>query len=205
MKKTTARTRWSAQAWRAFAASGLCMAMLTGPAEASMTVKGIQFADTDEVGSQSLQLNGAGVRVKVIFDVYAASLYLPQKQSTPQGVLSLPGAKSVQAVLLRDLSAQEFVDALIKGYKANNSAADVERFQDELGKLEALMLAMKSAAKGSHLRIDLVPGIGTRIWLNGKRQGSDIAGDEFYQSLLRIWLGPKPVDADLKSALLGKP
>jgi len=172
---------------------------------ASMTVKGVQFPDTDEVASQALQLNGAGVRVKVIFDVYAASLYLTQKQTTAQGVLALPGAKSVQAVLLRDLSAQEFVDALIKGYKANNSAADVERFAEPLEKLEAMMLAMKSAAKGSHLRIDLVPGTGTRIWLNGKRHGSDIPGDDFYQTLLRIWLGPKPVDADRKSALLGKP
>jgi hypothetical protein len=183
----------------------LCFSLLTIGAQASMTVKGVQFPDTDEVASQVLQLNGAGIRVKVIFDVYAASLYLPQKQTTAQGVLSLPGAKSVQAVLLRDLSAQEFVDALIKGYKANNSPADVERFSDQLDKLETMMLAMKSASKGSHLRIDLVPGTGTRIWLNGKRQGSDIPGDDFYQTLLRIWLGPKPVDADLKSALLGKP
>lgn len=205
MKKTTARTSWGPRASSAMAAYLLGVGLLAGTAQASMTVKGVQFPDTDEVASQALQLNGAGVRVKVIFDVYAASLYLPQKQSTPQGVLSLPGAKSVQAVLLRDLSSQEFVDALIKGYKANNAAADVDHFHDELGKLETLMLAMKSAPKGSHLRIDLVPGIGTRIWLNGKRQGSDIPGDEFYQSLLRIWLGPKPVDADLKSALLGKP
>jgi hypothetical protein len=183
----------------------LCLGLMTAGAHASMTVKGVQFPDTDEVASQALQLNGAGVRVKVIFDVYAASLYLPQKQTTAQGVLSSPGAKSVQAVLLRDLSAQEFVDALIKGYKANNTAADVERFAEPLEKLETMMLAMKSASKGSHLRIDLVPGTGTRIWLNGKRHGSDIPGDEFYQTLLRIGLGPKPVDADLKSALLGKP
>lgn len=179
-------------------------AMVSG-AHASMTVKGVQFPDTDEVASQPLQLNGAGVRVKVIFDIYAASLYLPQRQSTAQGVLSLPGAKSVQAVLLRDLSAQEFVDALISGYKANNTAADLDKYQEQLSKLETMMLAMKSAPKGSRVRIDLVPGAGTRIWLNGKRHGSDIPGDDFYQSLLRIWLGAKPVDSELKSALLGSP
>jgi Chalcone isomerase-like len=183
----------------------LSLGLWATAAQASMTVKGIQFPDTDEVASQALHLNGAGVRVKVIFDVYAASLYLPQKQTTAQGVISSPGAKSVQAVLLRDLSAQEFVDALIKGYKANNSAAEVERYAEHLEKLETMMLAMKNASKGSHVRIDLVPGSGTRIWLNGKRHGSDIPGDDFYQTLLRIWLGPKPVDADLKSALLGKP
>lgn len=183
----------------------LALGAMVGGAHASMTVKGVQFADTDEVASQPLQLNGAGVRVKVIFDIYAASLYLPQRQSTAQGVLNLPGAKSVQAVLLRDLSAQEFVDALISGYKANNTAADLDKYHDQLIKLETMMLAMKSAPKGSRVRIDLVPGTGTRIWLNGKRHGSDIPGDDFYQSLLRIWLGSKPVDTELKSALLGSP
>ena len=183
----------------------VAFSLMASAAHASLTVKGVQFPDTDEVASHTLQLNGAGVRVKVIFDVYAASLYLPQRQTTAQGVLSLPGAKSVQAVLLRDLTAQEFVDALIKGYKANNSAADIEKYHDSLVSLETMMLAMKSAPKGSRVRIDLVPGSGTRIWLNGKRHGSDIPGDDFYQSLLRIWLGAKPVDADLKSALLGNP
>lgn len=179
------------------------LALLLGSAHAAINVKGVQFPDTDEVANQALQLNGAGVRVKLVFDVYAASLYLPQKQSTAQAALSTPGAKSVQAVLLRDLSAAEFVDALIKGYKANNSEADQARFQGQLLNLETMMLAMKSAPKGSHLRIDLVPGSGTRILLNGVRQGTDIPGEDFYQTLLKIWLGPKPVDSDLKSALLG--
>ena len=35
-------------------------------------------------------------------------------------------------------------------------------------------------------------------------RGRDIAGDDFYKALLRIWLGNKPVQDDLKPALLGK-
>ncbi len=183
-------------------ATSLSLSTLIG--QAAVSIKGVQFSDTEEVGKQPLSLNGAGVRVKVIFDVYAASLYLPQKQTTAEGALNAPGAKSIQAVLLRNLTATEFVEALIKGYKDNNSEADQARFDSQLKALEAMMLSMKSAPKGSRVRIDFIPGVGTRILLNGQPHGSDISGDEFYQSLLRIWLGPKPVDADLKSALLGK-
>jgi hypothetical protein len=37
----------------------------------------------------------------------------------------------------------------------------------------------------------------------GQGTGAPIAGEDFYQALLRIWLGPQPVQDDLKKALLG--
>jgi hypothetical protein len=43
------------------------------------------------------------------------------------------------------------------------------------------------------------------VVVNGKAQGSAIAGEDFYGALLRIWLGDKPVQDDLKKALLGTP
>mgnify|MGYP000909004401 FL=1 len=181
----------------------LALSLHAGTALAAVTVKGVTFQDTDVVANQTLQLNGAGVRVKVIFDVYAASLYLPQKQQSAPAALSMPGAKSVHAVLLRDLTAAEFVEALVKGYKANNTEADQARLQPQLQALETMMLSTKNAPKGSRVRIELIPGTGTRIWFNDKRIGADIAGEDFYQCLMRIWLGNKPVDSDLKAALLG--
>jgi hypothetical protein len=38
----------------------------------------------------------------------------------------------------------------------------------------------------------------------GQQRGKDIPGEDFYRALLRIWLGEKPVQDDLKQALLGK-
>jgi hypothetical protein len=181
----------------------LALSMNAGTALAAVTVKGVTFQDTDVVANQTLQLNGAGVRVKVIFDVYAASLYLPQKQQSASAALSQGGAKSVHVVLLRDLTAAEFVEALVKGYKANNTEADQARLQPQLLALENMMLSTKNAPKGSRVRIELIPGAGTRIWFNDKRLGADIGGEDFYQCLMRIWLGNKPVDSDLKAALLG--
>ena len=60
---------------------------------------GVKFDPRVTVQGQSLQLNGAGVRYKAIFKVYAAGLYLPQKADTPEAVsythLTLPTKRIV--------------------------------------------------------------------------------------------------------------
>jgi len=40
--------------------------------------------------------------------------------------------------------------------------------------------------------------------VDGKRQGAGLPDEAFFKGRRRIWLGPKPVDADLKAALLGR-
>lgn len=180
------------------------LAGLSAPAWAAIELDGVRFEDTIEVANQKLQLNGAGVREKVVIDVYVASLYLPRKGSTTEEALNQPGAKSVHTVLLRDVTAQDFVGALIKGFKANNSAEQYDRYLPRLQELSRLMEQVGSARKGTVVKIDYLPQSGTRIYLDGKQQGADIPGEEFFQGLLRIWLGPKPVDASLKAALLGR-
>lgn len=187
---------------RALTALILTCAAAATPALAAIEVKGVKFGDTFEVAKQPLKLNGAGVRVKLVFSVYAASLYLPQKQTSAQGVLTQAGPKSVQAVLLRELTSDEFVGAMIKGFNANNTEADVAHFKPRLDTLETMMKSVGTAPKGTAIHIDFVPGSGTRIIVDGQQRGADIPGEDFYQALLRIWLGNHPVDADLKAALL---
>ncbi|TAK85863.1 MAG: hypothetical protein EPO20_08665 [Betaproteobacteria bacterium] len=46
-------------------------------------------------------------------------------------------------------------------------------------------------------------GAETRLLVGGKPVGKPIAGEDFYRALLRIWLGEKPVQDDLKKALAG--
>ena len=90
------------------------LSALTFQAQAAVEVRGVKFADTTTVASQSLQLNGAGVRVKVIIDVYAAALYVGKRDASAQALVSQPGAKSMQIVLLRELTGEEFADAMVK-------------------------------------------------------------------------------------------
>jgi hypothetical protein len=54
------------------------------------------------------------------------------------------------------------------------------------------------------LHIDWIPGTGTVCELNGKKLGETVPDVAFYNAILRIWLGDKPVDRSLKTALLGE-
>jgi hypothetical protein len=53
--------------------------------------------------------------------------------------------------------------------------------------------------------IDWVPGTGTMVIVKGVPQGEPFKEPEFFNALLRIWLGPSPADWKLKDALLGRP
>ena len=179
------------------------LSALTFQAQAAVEVRGVKFADTTTVASQSLQLNGAGVRVKVIIDVYAAALYVGKRDASAQALVSQPGAKSMQIVLLRELTGEEFADAMVKGFRKNNSDADVARLQPRLDELRKTMVAFGSVKKGTAIQLNFVPGAGSRTLVDGAQKGADIPGDDFYAALLKIWLGTKPVDDDLKEGLLG--
>lgn len=181
----------------------LAAAVAALPAMAAVQVKSAKFEETLQVGSQALVLNGAGVRVKIIVDVYAAGLYLPNKVRSEGKAIASTGAKSMQIVLLRDLTGEKFAEAMIDGFKANNTDADIAKYQGKLDQLRSLMLTFGTVKEGTTINMTSIPGAGLRVYINGQQKGTEITGDDFYQAMLKIWLGEKPVDSDLKSALLG--
>jgi len=166
-------------------------------------VGGVKLDDRARVRSTELTLNGAGVRTRYFFDVYAIGLYLPEKTRDPAAALALPGDKRVAIHMLRDVGADTFIAALIDGVKANHPQAEVRRLEPRLKELAAIMAEMKEARKGSVIVLDLV-GTQTQVLVYGKPAGKPITGEDFYRALLRIWLGDKPVQEDLKKALLGQ-
>jgi hypothetical protein len=177
--------------------------LLSLPALAT-EVAGVKLEDRIKLGTAELALNGAGVRTKAFFKVYAIGLYLPEKKSAADAVLALKGAKRIHIVTLRDLSAQQFVDALVEQINKNHSEAELAALKPALDEFKATLLALNAAPEGTAIAIDFAPDAGTRLAANGQAKGKAIPGDEFYRALLRIWLGEKPAQADLKEALLGK-
>ena len=71
--------------------------VVTASGMAAVEIDGVKLEDTVDLAGSKLQLNGAGIRTKVIFKVYTAGLYLPRKVGTPEDVLGVPGAKRMFA------------------------------------------------------------------------------------------------------------
>lgn len=172
---------------------------------ATVDVAGVAFDDRGTVVSQPVELNGAGLRVKMIIKVYAIALYLPKKVSEAAQALSMPGPKSLRIVMLRDVGAERLTNSLVQGIQDNASKAEQQVLQERLNALEEAMRQLGEATKGSHIDLDYVPGVGTRVSLQGKPVLKDIPGEDFYRALMRIWLGDDPADRRLKQDLLGRP
>lgn len=176
------------------------MALCTTGAAIAAEVGEVKLDDKAGVGGQELVLNGAGIRTRAIFKVYVASLYLPQKASDLQGVLAQT-PRRIQLNLLRTLSADQLADALNDGLVEANPPADLAAVKPQADQLRAIMLAFKQVKEKDVVTLDFVDGA-TRLGWNGEAKGT-IPGAAFNQALTRIWLGDKPVQSDLKKALLG--
>ncbi len=176
------------------------MLLLCALPVSALELEGVKLADKARVGASELVLNGAGIRTRVIFKVYVGALYLTEKKSGAAEALAQKGAKRVALTMLRDLSAEQLNEAFEKGIDANNSAAEVAAMKPRIAELLALFT---DAKKGDVILIDFLPESGTVVNVNGQARGKAIPGEDFYRALLRIWLGDKPVDSDLKRGMLG--
>ena len=166
-------------------------------------VAGVKIDDKTRVGTSELTLNGAGLRKRAFFQVYAIGLYVPQKASNAQALLEQPGPKRVAIHMLRDVGADAFSEALAEGIRANHSDAETKALEPRVKELTSIIAEIGEAKKGMAIALDFQPQAGTVMLVNGAARGKPIAGDDFYRALLKIWIGDKPVQDDLKKKLLG--
>lgn len=173
------------------------------PAHA-IQVQGVNIEDSATVGGKSLVLNGAGARIKAVFKVYAVGLYLTEKKHTPADVLALTGPKRFKIVLLRELSSDEFGQAFLAGINKNLEKDEKSKYVNQITKMGDMFATLDDAKKGDVIIGDYVPGVGTTITFNGRQLGSTMPDGNFYNAILRIWIGAHPADNLLKPALLGE-
>ena len=167
-------------------------------------VAGVKLEDKDRVANSELVLNGAGLRKRAFFQVYAAGLYLAEKKTVAAEAIAAGGPKRVAMHMLRDVDADQLSGALADGIKDNHGEADAKALEPRVKQLAAIMAEMKEAKKGMRITLDWLPAAGTQVTVEGKPAGAPIPGEDFYRALLTIWLGDNPVQADLKKALLGE-
>ena len=177
----------------------LLLFLVAAPAFAA-EVAGVKIDEQTRVGSAELVLKGAGLRKRFFLQVYAMGLYVADRNADP---VTQPGAKRIAIHMLRDVGADTFTAALVDGMRPNYDEATMKSLEPRVARLGAILGEMKEAKKGMVILLDLVPGAGTQVSVDGKPSGKPIEGEDFYRALLRIWLGEKPVQDDLKKALLG--
>lgn len=180
-----------------------CAALsVTAPAQAA-ALEGAQFDDAVKLAGRELRLNGLGLRAVYVIKGYVAGLYLAERADTPQAVMQTKGPKRLQIRMLREARPEDFNKSLVSGMRRNASEAELHALAERIDQLERIIESTGGVKKGDVIDLDFVPERGMTLAMNGSVRGAAIAGADFYNALLAIFVGEHPVDAKLKRGLLG--
>jgi len=180
----------------------ICVCVFMSVSLQARIISDINIPETTSHSDQStkLRLNGAGIRTKFIFDIYIGSLYLEKKCTTSKAVYQLPGEKRVSMYFLyNEVSRDKLVSGWIEGFKNNHSPAQFKQLEPTLTKFNSFF---KTVKKNDVINFNFIPTTGTLVYINKNKVGT-IEDDDFFNALLKVWLGDKPADTRLKNAMLG--
>jgi hypothetical protein len=193
--------------FRHFSGPLLGLALGLGPLlaqAATVELAGVKLEDRATLAGKPLVLNGAGIRYKAIFKVYTAGLYVEKKADTTDGVLDQPGPKRMTITMLRDIDSAELGKLFSRGMEDNMEKNSFAKLIPGVMRMSQVFTNHKTLKTGENFVLDWIPGTGTVLTIKGKVEGEPFKEEAFFEALMRIWLGPKPADWQLKDALLGK-
>lgn len=177
------------------AAAALCL-----QAGAATTVN--KFEPTAQLGGSTLQLNGKGTRVRLVFKAYDMALYTAKRAATPTELFATPGPKRLQFTALRELPGTDLGRLFLRGISDNTPAAQLTRHTLSTTRLIEIFSGKPKLVPGDTFAMDFIPGKGTQFYISGQAQGEPVGDDEFFTLVLRIWFGDSPADVNLRDALL---
>lgn len=160
------------------------------------------FPPSVQVAGEALQRNGAGIRYKAIFKVYAAALYLEKPTRSFEAISHLTGPKRVAVTMLRTINASELGQLFAHGMEDNMDRQQFSKLVPGVMRMSEVFSRHKSLRPGDSFTLDWIPDRGMVLSVNGVEEPVAFPEPEFYQAMLGIWLGPKPADGHLKTSLL---
>jgi hypothetical protein len=164
----------------------------------AVSVDGVSVPDTVTVDGKTLKLNGAGMRKKMIVRVYVGALYLETPSKDAAAIVSSSETKSMRLRMMRTVEGSKISGAIAEGFE-NNSKDAMPKLRSRLDQLAKWIPDVK---EGDEIALSWIPDKGTQIDVRGTTKGV-IEGRDFADALFSVWLGPNPVQEDLKIALAG--
>lgn len=168
-------------------------------------IKTENFPKQIQVEGVKLALNGLGTRYKTIFKVYDMGLYSTSKANNLQDLISMSGPKKLHFVALRELPGTDLGMLFLRGMRENSTPELNTKYATSANRFVEVFSGKSKLMPEENFSIEYVPGKGTTFYIMDKPQGAPIGDGDFFEMVVRIWLGPVPADYRLKEALLGQP
>ncbi len=164
----------------------------------AVEVGNVEFKE--HIANTKLNLNGAGIRYKFFFKIYAAALYVENPNTDANTVITQDGSKRlVMHIIYDEIEREKMVGSMLTGFEDNLSS---EQFSAQKSNIDNLLTHYQGVKEGDVLMFDYTPSKGTTFSINGTDKIT-IKGSDFNQALLKIWIGEDPATDSLKTDLLG--
>ena len=104
--------------------------------------------------------------------------------------------------MLRTIETEQLASLMNEALRETLTPEERIPLEPRLAQFNAIFGTLPEVKEGMQLTIDYLPQPGTVIRVNGEEKGR-IPGADFNRALLRIWIGERPRDPELKRAMLG--
>ena len=169
---------------------------------AQLTLNGVTLPAKLSFNSQTLVLNGGGVRTKLVFKLYTVGLYLSEKSTEGAAILKADKTMAIHFEITSNMiNSDNMSEAINEGFdkSTGGNTTKVRTRIDELLKA----FSSEEIAIGDKFDIFYNPGVGTQTYKNGKLK-STITGLDFKEALFGIWISATPISNSLKKDMLGQ-
>ena len=171
---------------------------------ASIEIEGAHFNAAHEIDDVALELHAVGLLRWLIFNGYAAALYLGEEVAPRLGGEVAPSEvladvpKRLELHYFRSIPAVAVAGAAQQILERSFDPKTLAPLQTRIDRIGALYVDI---SPGDRYALSYLPGTGTLLDFNGRRMGV-IPGADFAQVYFAIWLGTDPIDATLRDQLL---
>ena len=164
------------------------------------TALGSLFAGSTQIeGVNYPKMGEHRVTYKLFFKLYDAALFTEAKASADD-VLARDCAFRLEFRYLRSIPKATILKSANHMLAKNLKPETLSRIAQQTEQLHA---AYRSVETGDVSSLTYIPGKGTTFAINGE-QLITIAGEEFAQHYLQIWLGKRPISVKLRDQLLAQ-
>ena len=169
--------------------------MAASPASAQ-TIAGVDMPETLTVGSDTLFLNGAGLREKYALglDVYVAGLYLKSKSSDWQTIIQAEDPMAIRLhIVTKLITPGKFTDSTREGfeYSCANQHIDITTIKSDIDRFVEIFKS--GIAKDDVYDITYIKDVGVQVFKNGsKTPVVTIQNPTLKKALFGIWLTESP-------------
>lgn len=174
------------------------LALLVGGGGIGVWAQNVEPQTKPTLAGKPLVLQGTAVRRKFFVDVYSLALYTERRFADGESLIAATGPRRAQLTFLRDVDRARGEAAWREAIDHAVDAAERQRLEADIARFATLFPGVK---KGDIIVLDDIPGRGLSLQHNGATLGS-IDNPALFAALLKVWVGPKPIQASLKKDLL---